>query len=595
MTATRALSAADIPWQDILIWSGLLLILYALHEVFAVVFLTFLLTYLVRAIVVPLARRIRPGQENRSLERWLTLGTFLAIVLLLWGLARLMAPQFVLQGRLLAAHAERLEPQAVLDHVLARTVGAYLFSKTYGTPDDPRHQAGITAFAAENRAGEGAYAGFGQLRTRVQSGFEIAYETAARGRLEHETGERGDIGQDFDTWFLSVKAPALVAERRATYLARLQTPDGQSRPADAAGPEPRLAELALQDLDANPGERARLVSQWEQARAEAQWRQLQASPEYRAAFESWFAGPGGMAEKLPYDAVTYLALRDAYPRGLAAFKQVYQERVATTPAGVAAERLDFQRAKELELARQWWSQSPAASSLREHLQKDATEVASAAAERITTAVRGLIAIPAQLGTALLLTILISFDMVGLKRGARRLRESRLAGVYEKVVPNLTAVARLIGRSFAAQGVIAVFNTLLTFALMRLLGLQNELLLACIVFIASMIPVLGIIVSAVPIGLQALLQPDGSLELALYALLGIAVIHAIESMVLSPKIVGKILHLHPVLVLAILVIGEHLFGIWGLLLGVPLAVYAIHAGILREGIPGIYEPSKAAPP
>lgn len=67
------------------------------------------------------------------------------------------------------------------------------------------------------------------------------------------------------------------------------------------------------------------------------------------------------------------------------------------------------------------------------------------------------------------------------------------------------------------------------------------------------------------------------------------------MVLSPRIVGRFLHLHPVLVLAVLVLGEHLFGIWGLLLGVPVAVYAIHAGVLREPIPGIYEPGRAAAP
>jgi predicted PurR-regulated permease PerM len=40
---------------------------------------------------------------------------------------------------------------------------------------------------------------------------------------------------------------------------------------------------------------------------------------------------------------------------------------------------------------------------------------------------------------------------------------------------------------------------------------------------------------------------------------------------------------------VLVVGEHLFGIWGLLLGVPIAVFAIHAGVLAEAIPGIYEP------
>jgi predicted PurR-regulated permease PerM len=292
---------------------------------------------------------------------------------------------------------------------------------------------------------------------------------------------------------------------------------------------------------------------------------------------------------------SYLALSKAYAEGLDAFKKVYRAQVAQAPAGLAQGRLDFQRAMELDLARSWWAKDPMAASLREHIKQDATEAASAVADRIATWLRALIAIPAQVGTALLLTILISFDMVGLKKGAQRLRHGRLAHLYAKLVPNLTAVARLIGRSFAAQGVIAVFNTLLSFALMRVIGLDNEFLLCSIVFIASFIPVLGIIFSAVPVGLQALLQPDGSLDLALYALLGIGAIHAFESLVLSPKIVGKILHLHPVLVLAVLVVGEHLFGIWGLLLGVPLAVYGIHVGIFAERIPGVYEPPQASEP
>jgi predicted PurR-regulated permease PerM len=43
-----------------------------------------------------------------------------------------------------------------------------------------------------------------------------------------------------------------------------------------------------------------------------------------------------------------------------------------------------------------------------------------------------------------------------------------------------------------------------------------------------------------------------------------VIHLLETSFLGPKIVGKVSHLHPVMVLVILAIGEHFFGIWGLL-------------------------------
>ena len=66
------------------------------------------------------------------------------------------------------------------------------------------------------------------------------------------------------------------------------------------------------------------------------------------------------------------------------------------------------------------------------------------------------------------------------------------------------------------------------------------------------------------------------------------------MVLSPKIIGKVLHLHPVLILVIIVVGEHLFGIWGLLLGVPVAVYILRVAMLNERIPGIYEPVRETP-
>ncbi len=588
MTIAVPTLASRLPWEAILTWGGVLLVLYALHDVFPIVFLTFLLVYLVRAIVVPLARRIGSGKERPGLERWLTLGTFGVIVALLWGLASLIGPQLVLQGRLLTAHVEHLEPRELLDHLLARTVGAYLFGQSYGNPEDPRYQAAFAQFAAQGRSGEGAFAAFGPLQARVQAGFEMAWEAAEQARLRHQVKGRGAASPGFEQWFLTVKAPGLVAERRAAYLARLPAGTGLSPAGDL---ERRLGELALKDLDAQPAERAQLVAQWEEAQAQEQWRRLRASPEYSQAFQTWFEGPQGQALKVPYDRDTYLALREAYGQGADAFNRVYQERVSQTAEGLTLARLDFQRALELDLARHWWAASPAAASLREHLQQDASEVAGAAAQRIAAGVRGLIAVPAQIGTALLLTILISFDMVGLRRGARRLRHTRLAGPYARLVPNLTAVARLIGRSFAAQAVIAVFNTLLTFALMRLLGLGNELLLGALVFIASFIPVLGIIFSGIPIALQALLQPDGSLVLALYALLGIGVIHAIESMVLSPRIVGRFLHLHPVLVLAVLVLGEHLFGIWGLLLGVPVAVFAIHAGILAEPIPGVYEPAQ----
>ena len=119
------------------------------------------------------------------------------------------------------------------------------------------------------------------------------------------------------------------------------------------------------------------------------------------------------------------------------------------------------------------------------------------------------------------------------------------------------------------------------------------MLALVVFVFSFIPVLGVILSGLPICTVAVLQPGGSLLMAVQVIIAIAIIHLIEGMILSPRIIGKIGHLHPVLVIAILLVAEHFFGMWGLVLGVPVAIYVIRVVILDSPIPGIYESGEAA--
>ena len=48
-----SLARTRVPWASILTGAGAFLILYALHGVFTIAFITFLLVYLVRALVVP--------------------------------------------------------------------------------------------------------------------------------------------------------------------------------------------------------------------------------------------------------------------------------------------------------------------------------------------------------------------------------------------------------------------------------------------------------------------------------------------------------------------------------------------------------------
>src|SRR5690606_11438563 len=95
----------------------------------------------------------------------------------------------------------------------------------------------------------------------------------------------------------------------------------------------------------------------------------------------------------------------------------------------------------------------------------------------------------------------------------------------------------------------------------------------IVFVCSFIPVLGVIISTIPITLVAL--NTGGVNLALGAILMVVVIHGIEAYMLNPMIYGKHMKLNPVFVMMILLVGYHSFGLWGMLIGVPVAHYFIH--------------------
>lgn len=175
--------------------------------------------------------------------------------------------------------------------------------------------------------------------------------------------------------------------------------------------------------------------------------------------------------------------------------------------------------------------------------------------------------------ALLFSFLILNDLKRIKRGIGELRNSRVGDFYQEAAQPIVRFGVLVGRTIEAQGLIAVINTVLTLIGLLLLGIPLVAMLSVTVFVCSFIPVLGVFISTMPIVLVALNAGGPSLSVA--AVVMIVVIHAIEAYVLNPLVYGRHLKLNPVLTLIILFVAYHAFGLWGMLLGVPVARYFIH--------------------
>ena len=196
--------------------------------------------------------------------------------------------------------------------------------------------------------------------------------------------------------------------------------------------------------------------------------------------------------------------------------------------------------------------------------------------------------------SLILSFVLIWDLPRTKEKLQRFSHGRTADVYREITPSLSAFGVMLGRAFEAQSVVAVVNAVLSTVVFLLLGLPSVALLAVIVFVCSYIPILGMILSTLPAAFLAL--KVGGITHVLWLVAGILVIHAIEAYMLNPLIYGRHLRLHPVAVLVILMVAEHLFGVWGLLLGVPVAAFILKYVI--EGQPvtpvRVREKTTAAP-
>jgi predicted PurR-regulated permease PerM len=184
--------------------------------------------------------------------------------------------------------------------------------------------------------------------------------------------------------------------------------------------------------------------------------------------------------------------------------------------------------------------------------------------------------------ATLFSFLILFDLPNLKARVLALRETRFKDAYDETADSVAQFAMVVGYTFQAQILIAVVNTILTAAGLWVLKIEPIALLSSIVFFAGLVPVWGTFISSVPILLLAF--NDGGIGLAGKTILMIALIHVIEAYILNPNIVSAVLKINPLLTLIILYVGHTLFGIWGVLLGVPVAVYVYRYIIMKPAAP-----------
>lgn len=596
-----------LPWEKITIWGLFILVMYTLRDFFFIIFMTFIVAYSMRALVMKIVKVVSPNTERNWLQRLLAIVCFIALLAGCYGAGQFFIPQLIEQGRELVSKVGNVQqsPEKAINESLRDTMGRWLFYEKYGGPSDDRYVEEFTKYQEQGLQFED----FEAFRKQIDV-LESDFESDLPNKLIAETvDDRGAKESErlLRQWIIENEAPAVYAANPQQHIDgwRKKYEKDQDifglKPLKELEKEPdfekkrddqvvRHIAAVLMNDSARCGE---LEEKWKKALGKMAVAELKKTQreEYDRLFQKFYDQRRQVdEEELPHNFATFVKLRDAHEQGLEEFSKTLTEVRGNGSEEVdeGNEREGFESWARQELVAEWKEQD-FVKGLSAKVEEWALTGLATFGKHLGAIVGKLFVLPVQLALSLMLAFFITFDVPNLKKGLRRLSKSRVQHFYEEIAPSLMSFGRLIGRAFIAQGLIAVCNTVLTFIAMNLLGIQNEFFLSAIVFVCSFIPVLGVVLSSVPIAVTALLQDDGGIMMAAMAVLAVLVIHFLEASIFNPKILGDIMHLHPVLVLAILAIGEHFFGVWGLLLGVPVTVYIIRFVILDEGIPGIIEP------
>jgi predicted PurR-regulated permease PerM len=316
------------------------------------------------------------------------------------------------------------------------------------------------------------------------------------------------------------------------------------------------------------------------------------TPAYQEQFRTFYnQRRESTPQSIPYTYEQYVELSKARPQGRKVFGDAV-EKMDPSPQADRETRLraDFEAAKKHELFQEWWGGNSTARFIRHEVESSLSSGGSDRAERMLTSLLG---VPGDICSALLLSFLICVDFPRLRLGILALRETWLKDGFDELAAPLSDLGKLMGRAMQAQAMIALCNAMLVFAALTVLNVEHAGLLALAVFILCQVPTLGMMLAWVLLTGVALIVPGGGMTLALKVTGAVIIIVLLETFVFSPRILGRMMELHPVLIMAILPLAQFFFGIWGLLLATPVAVYVVHVLILRHGLPGMSAVAKPA--
>ncbi|WP_047768771.1 MULTISPECIES: AI-2E family transporter [Limosilactobacillus] len=174
--------------------------------------------------------------------------------------------------------------------------------------------------------------------------------------------------------------------------------------------------------------------------------------------------------------------------------------------------------------------------------------------------------------SLILSFFYTLELEQMESFSRLFLDSKFSWFFQDVAFFGKKFTNTFGVVLEAQFFIAICNTVITTVCLTVMKMPQIFALALIVFIFSLVPVAGVIISTIPLSLVA--YSVGGLRDVVYIIIMVIVIHAIEAYVLNPKFMSSQTDLPIFYTFVVLLVSEHFWGTWGLIVGVPIFTFLL---------------------
>jgi len=166
----------------------------------------------------------------------------------------------------------------------------------------------------------------------------------------------------------------------------------------------------------------------------------------------------------------------------------------------------------------------------------------------------------------IVTFFILRDRQQIKNGLISLIPNRY---FEMTINIVDKIERQLSRYVRGWLLDAMFVGILTFSGLKILGINNAVIIGIVAGLGHLIPYAGPIIGGVPALLISVIQ-FGDFSMIIPIVIMFTAIYLLDNSIAQPYIFSKSADMNPITIIALILIGNQILGAFGALIAIPIA-------------------------